>query len=197
MSTISNERLGAFILGSQPWNEEIEQMAHELLALRKERELAVPVGEVVLGEPDDEGNYPNAGVLCLAGDGCADWDNFPDGYKLYGRPPAQPFDDDSLPFDPQIAEYEQMMEAEQAEAATDNTSQQSESLAGKAVGGWIPCSERVPDFYYSCLAADEHGDMVIGLPNNLKVSYRKAFCLSGGELFFATHWQPLPEPPCK
>ncbi|EOG5468908.1 DUF551 domain-containing protein [Cronobacter sakazakii] len=55
----------------------------------------------------------------------------------------------------------------------------------------------MPDFYYSCLAADEHGDMVIGLPNNLKVSDRKAFCLSKGELFFATHWQPLPEPPCK
>lgn len=43
MSTISNERLGAFILGSQPWNEEIEQMATELLALRKERERAEPV----------------------------------------------------------------------------------------------------------------------------------------------------------
>lgn len=38
MSTISNGRLGAFILGSQPWNEEIEQMATELLVLRKERE---------------------------------------------------------------------------------------------------------------------------------------------------------------
>ncbi len=110
-------------------------------------------------------------------------------------PPAPGADDDSLPFDPQIAEYEQMMEAEQA--ATDTTSQQFAALAGKAVGGWIPCSERMPDFYYSCLAADEHGDMVIGLPNNLKVSYRKAFRLSGGELFFATHWQPLPEPPCK
>ncbi len=80
---------------------------------------------------------------------------------------------------------------------TDTTSQQFESLAGKAVGGWIPCSERMPDFYYSCLAADEHGDMVIGRPSNLEVSDRKSFCLSNGELFFATHWQPLPEPPCK
>ncbi|ELY4865837.1 DUF550 domain-containing protein [Cronobacter sakazakii] len=69
--------------------------------------------------------------------------------------------------------------------------------AESSTNGWIPCSERMPDFYYSCLAADEHGDMVIGLPNNLKVSDRKAFCLSKGELFFATHWQPLPEPPCK
>ncbi|EOD3582783.1 DUF3850 domain-containing protein [Cronobacter sakazakii] len=48
-------------------------------------------------------------------------------------PPAPVVADDSLPYDPQIAEYEQMMEAEQAE--TDTTSQQFESLAGKAVSG--------------------------------------------------------------
>ncbi|WP_254916357.1 DUF551 domain-containing protein, partial [Salmonella enterica] len=46
-------------------------------------------------------------------------------------PPAPGTDDDSLPYDPQIAEYEQMMEAEQAQA--DTTAQQFESLAGKAV----------------------------------------------------------------
>lgn len=51
---VSNERLGAFILGSQPWNEEIEQMATELLALRKELERAEPVGDVV----DKNGNLP-------------------------------------------------------------------------------------------------------------------------------------------
>ncbi|EOC0210443.1 hypothetical protein ACI0YR_003930 [Cronobacter dublinensis] len=89
MSTISNERLEELANGDmEVWYSESQSMARELLALRKERERAVPVGEVVLGEPDDEGNYPNAGVLCLYG--CADWDNFPDGYKLYGRPPAQP-----------------------------------------------------------------------------------------------------------
>ncbi|MFS7884330.1 DUF551 domain-containing protein [Cronobacter malonaticus] len=48
-------------------------------------------------------------------------------------PPAPVVADDSLPYDPQIAEYEQIMEAEQAE--TDTTSQQFESLAGKAVSG--------------------------------------------------------------
>ncbi|KAB1480535.1 DUF551 domain-containing protein [Cronobacter sakazakii] len=82
-------------------------------------------------------------------------------------------------------------------AETDTTSQQFESLGCKAVSGWTTCSERMPDFYYSCLVADEHGDMVIGLPSNLEVSDRKAFCLSNGDLFLATHWQPLPEPPCK
>lgn len=60
---------------------------------------------------------------------------------------------------------------------------------------WIKCSERMPEFYYSCLAVDEHGDMVIGLPNSLTEGERKAFCLSNGELFVATHWMPLPEPP--
>ncbi|PUW56763.1 DUF551 domain-containing protein [Cronobacter sakazakii] len=142
-------------------------------------------------------------------------------------PPA-PSIADSLPYDPQIAEYEKMIEAELKAAAdmehkpksemsqkaeqllrdttalaatlsaeADTTSQQFESLAGKAVGGWIACSERMPDFYYPCLVADEHGDMVIGLPSNLEVSDRKAFRLSNGDLFLATHWQPLPEPPCK
>ncbi|ELY3804678.1 hypothetical protein SMX72_003260 [Cronobacter sakazakii] len=57
----------------------------ELLALR---ERAEPVGEVALGSRDDEGNYPHAHVICLAGEGCADWDNFPDGFKLYTAPPA-------------------------------------------------------------------------------------------------------------
>ncbi|ELY4860631.1 hypothetical protein SM110_004394 [Cronobacter sakazakii] len=51
-------------------------------------------------------------------------------------PPAPVVPDDSLPYDPQIAEYEQMMEEEQAQA--DTASQQFESLAGKAVvpEGW-------------------------------------------------------------
>ncbi|MDI6405001.1 DUF551 domain-containing protein [Cronobacter malonaticus] len=55
--------------------------------------------------------------------------------------PAPSIADDSLPYDPQIAEYEQMMEAEQAQA--DNTSQKFESLAGRAVvadeNGNLPC----------------------------------------------------------
>ncbi|MCM8117131.1 DUF551 domain-containing protein [Enterobacter hormaechei] len=53
----------------------------------------------------------------------------------------------------------------------------------------------MPEFYYTCLAVDEHGDMVMGLPNSLTKGERKAFCLSYGELFVATHWMPLPEPP--
>ncbi|EOU9603835.1 DUF551 domain-containing protein [Cronobacter dublinensis] len=172
MSTISNERLEKMAAGGGFNFNEVEAISSELLALRKERERAEPVGEVVLGSRDDEGNYPHAHVICLAGEGCADWDNFPDGFKLYTAPPAPPADDDSLPYDPQIAEYEQMMEAEQAQA--DTTSQQFESLASvkqpssnlaatgkssrdsddnsspdsqatiKQSYGWIPCSERMP-----------------------------------------------------
>ncbi|EOT1200363.1 DUF551 domain-containing protein [Cronobacter dublinensis] len=192
MITISNERVEFYATNEPPFGytgSDINAMARELLALRKEREAAVP-----------EFYGPYTPAMIGAGVWVTITDELPpqlEGCEVWVTTalPAPPVADDSLPFDPQIAEYEQMMEAEQAQA--DTTSQQSESLAGKAVGGWIPCSERMPDFYYSCLAADEHGDMVIGLPNNLKVSYRKAFRLSGGELFFATHWQPLPEPPCK
>ncbi|WP_031524513.1 hypothetical protein [Siccibacter colletis] len=63
---------------------EIAEMARRLLAAEAQE----PVAEVVLGEQDDEGCYPRAYVKCLAGDGCADWDNFPDGFKLYAAPQA-------------------------------------------------------------------------------------------------------------
>ncbi|BCU55257.1 hypothetical protein [Enterobacter kobei] len=66
---------------------EVKEMARRLIAVEGRE----PVGEVVLGSRDDEGNYPHAHAICLAGDGCADWDNFPDGFKLYAAPPvAQP-----------------------------------------------------------------------------------------------------------
>lgn len=130
MSTISNERLGAFILGSQPWNEEIEQMATELLALRKERETeesAVCQKCGNTGLADSGGVQPWGEPILIECDCTA--------------PPAPDIADDSLPYYPQIAEYEQMMEAEQAQA--DTTSKQFESLAGKAVvtdeKGNLPC----------------------------------------------------------
>ncbi|ELY2788681.1 hypothetical protein SMC59_003137 [Cronobacter sakazakii] len=66
-------------------SEVIRYLTAPPLALR---ERAEPVGEVALGSRDDEGNYPHAHVICLAGEGCADWDNFPDGFKLYTAPPA-------------------------------------------------------------------------------------------------------------
>ncbi|HGO6780191.1 TPA: hypothetical protein ACK8T7_004377 [Klebsiella aerogenes] len=47
-----------------------------------------PVGEVVLGDYDDCGDYPNAKVICTAAQGQADWSNFKNGTKLYSSQPA-------------------------------------------------------------------------------------------------------------
>ncbi|ELY7411132.1 hypothetical protein SOJ79_000534 [Cronobacter sakazakii] len=125
----------------------------ELLALRKEREKAETVHDPDSCDPDvfERGisaclvDIPNdaAEIICRgisAATGCMiDW-HYVGGRvhikALRTAPPAPPVADDSLPYDPQIAEYEQMMEAEQAQAGT--ASQQFESLAGKAVvpEGW-------------------------------------------------------------
>ncbi|EME2041099.1 hypothetical protein VWW14_004330, partial [Cronobacter sakazakii] len=101
MSTISNERLEE-ITNDKMINQgsEFAKMATELLALRKERERAEPFV------------CPKCGNTGLADSG---------GVQPWGEPilidcdctaPSAPgADDNSLPYDPQIAEYEQMMEA--------------------------------------------------------------------------------------
>lgn len=43
-----------------------------------------PIGEVHLGEYDDTGSHPDAKVVCLHDQ--ADWENFPEGTKLYLNP---------------------------------------------------------------------------------------------------------------
>ena len=154
MSTITNERLE--MIAKNALSEERRMMATELLALRKERERAEPVYQCM-----DDGKWYDTEKRLYDevkenGNECR---------VLYTAPPAPAVVDDSLPFDPQIAEYEQMMEAELKSAArtaykvkselsqmaeklvrdttalaatlseeTDTTSQQFESLAGKAVG---------------------------------------------------------------
>jgi len=65
--------------------EEAEAMARMLLAGMDSK----PVGEVVLGDYDDCGDYPDAKVVCIAAQGQADWNNFRNGTKLYIAPPAQ------------------------------------------------------------------------------------------------------------
>ncbi|EIX1762647.1 hypothetical protein MKT17_000968 [Cronobacter sakazakii] len=125
MSTISNERLEKLSEYDCADRYEVMSMATELLALRKER------------EKEESAVCPKCGNTGLADSG---------GVQPWGEPiliecdctapPAPDIADDSLPYDPQIAEYEQMMEAEQAQA--DTTAQQFESLAGKSVvpAGW-------------------------------------------------------------
>ncbi|ELY4313680.1 hypothetical protein SMZ23_002042 [Cronobacter sakazakii] len=134
MSTISNERLESLQrqFKEEGFNDisdsEIMQLVEENLALRKERERAgtvvVPdLHKVVYHFRDSNEGFPGERFEA----------DYVIAWMLAYYPPAPIVPDDSLPYDPQIAEYEQMMEAEQAQA--DTTSQQFESLAGKAVGG--------------------------------------------------------------
>lgn len=137
MSTISNERLESLQrqFKEEGFNDirdsEVMQLVEENLALRKEREKAEPVAWMLTDNEFGHSVATKAGFT-LNFYRSKGWGVTP----LYTAPPAPGADDDSLPYDPQIAEYEQMMEAEQAQA--DTTSQQFESLAGKAVvpAGW-------------------------------------------------------------
>ncbi|WP_245174746.1 DUF551 domain-containing protein [Cronobacter sakazakii] len=254
MSTISTEQAKDLRNAFECWQQDYDPVEDkeqyemfglgvvamdELLALRKEREKAEPVAYMIGGHYLMHANDPKV-------------DNYSSAVPLYTAPPAPSTDDDSLPYDPQIAEYEQMMEAEQAQA--DTTSQQFESLAGNAVvpisylqghkdglewaarlaeanhpqtsdwlyddplelakairkgpdmpvstvDGWIPCSERMPPENTGVLVATEFdgpgdwrmkwGTRVPGYPD------AKNGWLIPGASWTPSHWQPLPEPPCK
>ncbi|EOW6793204.1 DUF551 domain-containing protein [Cronobacter sakazakii] len=142
MSTISNELVKDLRMAFSVWQQDydaVEDKAQyemfglgvvamdELLALRKERERSEPIA---YADPQAFRNFK-------AGTANKEWMwAHPDAglVPVFAKSTAAlVLDDDSLPYDPQIAEYEQMMEAEQAQA--DTTAQQFESLAGKAVGG--------------------------------------------------------------
>ncbi|ELY2770993.1 hypothetical protein ACLF4G_000874 [Cronobacter sakazakii] len=141
MNTISNEQAKDLRNAFKCWQQDYDPVEDkeqydmfglgvvamdELLALRKERERAEPVA--YLSKADVDAGYPHILARKEYSKACP--------MAVYTAPTEPSFSDDSLPYDPQIAEYEQMMEAEQAQA--DTTSQQFESLAGKAVvpAGW-------------------------------------------------------------
>ncbi|ELY5916130.1 DUF551 domain-containing protein [Cronobacter sakazakii] len=94
-----------------------------------------------------------------------------------------------------------MLNQSQPVAETDTASQQFESLAGKVVSGWIPCSERIPPENTGVLVATEFdgpgdwrmkwGTRVPGHPD------AKNGWFIPGASWAPSHWQPLPEPPCK
>ncbi|EIZ9234952.1 DUF551 domain-containing protein [Cronobacter sakazakii] len=189
MITISNERLEEIAEEDNGSDVLFESsvLARELLALRKERERAEPVYQCM-----DDGKWYDTEKRLYDevkenGNECR---------VLYTAPPVA---DDSLPYDPQIAEYEQMMEAEQSQS--DTTSQPLESLAGKAPDGWISCSERMPSENTGVLVATEFdgpgdwrmkwGTRVPGHPD------AKNGWFIPGASWTPSHWQPLPEPPCK
>lgn len=74
---------GQYILATTITQWEAWQASRE--ALKAEQ---VPIGEVNLGEYDDAGNHPDARVVCLHAQ--ADWENFPEGTKLYLNPQRYP-----------------------------------------------------------------------------------------------------------
>ncbi|ELQ6225988.1 hypothetical protein R2308_002977 [Cronobacter turicensis] len=132
MNTISTEQAKDLRMAFEAWQKDFDpakEKAHydffglgiaamdELLALRKEREKAEPVAYMIGGHYLMHANDPKV-------------DNYSSAVPLYTAPPAPVVPGDWLPYDQQIAEYEQMMEAEQTQA--DTTAQQFESLAGKA-----------------------------------------------------------------
>lgn len=155
MSTISNERLESLQrqFMEEGFNDirdsEVMQLVEENLALRKEREKAVTVAYPApqdaspgwkidpefINKVQESIGYDEECECCEGTPSMEMVEAVLLAASKLKAPPA-PVADDSLPFDPQIAEYEQMMEAEQAQA--DTASQQFESLAGKAVvpEGW-------------------------------------------------------------
>ncbi|EOV9704490.1 DUF551 domain-containing protein [Cronobacter dublinensis] len=210
----------------------------ELLALRKELERAEPVHDQDMCDHEvfERGasaclvNIPKdaAEIICQgisAATGCMiDWHYV--GGRVHIKalrtaptaPTAPPVADDSLPHDPQIAEYEQMMEAEQTQA--DTTSQQFESLASvkqqsskdaatskasrdsdansspdsqttiKQSDGWISCSERMPETNDHFMVTGDSFDHDLAFWNGKEWSDLDYYSE-------VTHWMPLPAPPAE
>lgn len=63
-------------------------------------------------------------------------------------------------------------------------------------GKWIPCSERMPEVGDIVLTAD-NGCVNVGEMERSGASCRYFTSVVSGRELPATHWQPLPEPPCK
>jgi len=81
----------------------------------------------------------------------------------------------------------------------DNSSPDSQTTI-KQSDGWIPCSERMPEDGVSVLACCKCGDNFSGIytiraPVIRSKNSRKDDSMAHHER--VTHWQPLPEPPCK
>lgn len=83
-TTVAQQRIAELDDQSRIWQEQAHLMAVELR--RRDAAASEPVGEVRLGDYDPDG-IRSASVVCLHDQ--ADWENFPDGTKLYtAAPPA-------------------------------------------------------------------------------------------------------------
>ncbi|WP_105611896.1 DUF551 domain-containing protein [Cronobacter malonaticus] len=207
MSTISNERLEKLSEYDCADRYEVMSMATELLALRKERERAEPVAYMVGGHYLMHANDPKV-------------DNYSSAVPLYTAPPAtdkvaktavcpkcgntgladsggvQPWGE------PILIDCDCRYASTTHE--TDTTSQQFESLAGKAVGGWIPCSERMPEDGEEVLmriSCNDHFNIESGKYKGDGLWLGCWFSTYGkkGSPYQVTHWMPIPAAPepCK
>ena len=69
-----------------------------------------------------------------------------------------------------------------------------EQIADEYNGGWIPCSERLPE-EYTVLCCDKYGEMIVGHPYFDEVSDTNYSAESDNEMMYnCVAWQPLPEP---
>lgn len=67
-------------------------------------------------------------------------------------------------------------------------------VAGEYNGGWIPCSERLPE-KYTVLCCDRYGEILVGHPYFDEVSDTNYSAESENEMMYnCVAWQPLPEP---
>ena len=69
-----------------------------------------------------------------------------------------------------------------------------DQIADEYNGGWIPCSERLPE-EYTVLCCDKYGEMIVGHPYFDEVSDTNYSAESDNEMMYnCVAWQPLPEP---
>lgn len=69
-----------------------------------------------------------------------------------------------------------------------------QEVAEEYKGGWIPCSERLPE-EYTVLCCDKYGEMIVGHPYFDEVSNTNYSAESDNEMMYnCVAWQPLSEP---
>ncbi|WP_312329657.1 hypothetical protein [Atlantibacter hermannii] len=159
---VSDERIANLIEVLSFYSPEDKRLANNesdlasaLRELQQCRAAAEPVGEVVLGDYDDCGDYPDAKVVCIAEQGQADWNNFRNGTKLYAAPQVTSVPDESAIFDAAIdicrksdAIDEHAWNRGVLAVMSAFKACRAAIASGKSPvipDGWIPVSERMPE----------------------------------------------------
>ncbi|WP_312990850.1 DUF551 domain-containing protein [Atlantibacter hermannii] len=84
--------------------------------------------------------------------------------------------------------------AVQAEQLSGNTEQVEPVSDANKLGGWIPCSERMPAKGQEVLCTDQFENYETALYDTGYIPGPPFFATTAGE-FHPTHWMPLPAPP--